>query len=186
MVKLKNLILLVCAIFLLSGCAGLADWFKVKEDAPPVIKKVVIPHDPKKAKEHYDMGTKFVKQGEAKKAATHFKKATQFDKKNIKYHYDLAVALTSLSSTSKQAEREFKKVIIISKRKNGSKHKEVFYSHYGLASIYALRNQKSLAVKSLIKSVEAGFTHYNMLKNDSDFYGLKGFKKFDDFVKALD
>lgn len=184
MLQIKNIILLMCVMFFLSGCSGFMEWLKI--EAEPATKKVTYPHNAQKAKEHYDTGAKFIKQGETKKAVYHFKKATQYDTKNIKYHYDFAVALTSISSTSKKAELEFKKVIKIAKASNGEILKEVFYSHYGLAAIYALRGQKSLAVDSLIKSVKAGFAHYNMLKNDSDFYGLKGFKKFDDFVSGLE
>ncbi len=177
---IRNFILIFSSMIFVSSCALLFP----PEKEPPPVKKVII-QDPEEAKKHNEMGRDFVRGGEFKEAIVHFKKATVLDRNVVVYYYDLAVAYTSLKPTSLAAVRAFKKAIALSSKNNGNKDKELYYSYYGLASIYALRGEKTLAVDYLIKSVKAGFSHYNMLINDGDFINLKGYKKFDDFIKTL-
>jgi len=171
------------SLFVLPGCALLKDLFHFEKEVVEE-KEVVIPHDPVKAKRHYNAGTKLVTQGDTEGAEREFSKAILFDKENITYYYDHAVACTTIDPASSKAEESFRKVLELAGNKKGS-IKEVYYSYYGLAAIYASRGDKGLAVANLKKSVRSGFTHYNMLKNDSDFYSLRGDKEFDAFIKTL-
>lgn len=175
----KKNIYLFSLMFIISSCA----WFGPLDE--PVVKKAPIVQNPKEAKRHHKMGRDLVQVGKFREAIPHFKKASKLDKKVVVYHYDLALAYTSVKGTSPAGTRAFKKVIALSSRKNGKKEKELYYSYYGLASIYALRGNKSLAVDYLIKAVDAGFTYYKMLINDGDFRSLKGYKRFDDFIDTL-
>jgi len=60
---------------------------------------------------------------------------------------------------------------------------ELAYAHYNLACAYSLKNEKTLAIKTLQKAITLNQKYIEMSKTDSDFDNIRSSPEFQQLIK---
>lgn len=134
--------------------------------------------DPEKARKHYEAGLFYGKKKEHVKALKEFKKASKYDPSRLEYLFNVAVSSTYIDSSSEEALDIYESIIDSVAEIKDERRKVSLESgsYYGIASIYAVREDKEKAIfylKKTILSASSLEVIHNFLSGDPDFYVFK-------------
>lgn len=140
----------------------------------------------KKANEHYKQGHALIVSGDYDQAVKQMERAQALGMKSMAFYYNLGVSYSYQKEGFRKSEAAYMKALEYTDETEEKKRKYYLpYTHYNLASLYALENRSEEAFSHLFHAVNAGFNSYHLIATDSELDSLRAHPYFEQLKSSI-
>jgi len=132
----------------------------------------IMPEDP----EYLDLvGNAYMELGRLPEARDTLMAALAADDTYALSHYDMGVVLSRMKGEEAAAMKSFERAVELD---DG-----LYWAHYSIGCLYALRGEKKFALQFLEKAFQKGFHELDHMDKDTDWEGLRNDPQFQELVR---